>query len=62
MGLPATNVLIVEDDTLTRDMLATLLARQGFHPVAADDGLEALHLCARCGTGRPMFRVSCCWI
>ncbi len=29
---------------LTRDMLATLLASQGFHPVAAEDGLEALHL------------------
>ena len=44
MGLPAGNVLIVEDDRLTRDMLATLLASQGFHPVAAEDGLEALHL------------------
>jgi DNA-binding response OmpR family regulator len=44
MGLPAGNVLIVEDDTSTRDMLATVLASQGFHPVAAEDGLEALHL------------------
>src|SRR5215203_5566163 len=38
------NVLIVEDDPDTREMLATLLASQGFHPVAAEDGLEALHL------------------
>jgi len=44
MSLPAGNVLIVEDDTLTRDMLAAWLATQGFHPVAAEDGLEALHL------------------
>jgi CheY-like chemotaxis protein len=44
MGLPAGNVLIVEDDAHTREMLATLLATQGFHPVAAEDGLEALHL------------------
>jgi CheY-like chemotaxis protein len=38
------NVLIVEDDAATRDMLAALLATQGFHTVAAEDGLEALHL------------------
>ena len=44
MRLPAGNVLIVEDDARTREMLATLLATQGFHPVAAEDGLEALHL------------------
>ena len=44
MGLPTGNVLIVEDDVLVREMLATLLATQGFHPVAAEDGLEALHL------------------
>jgi CheY-like chemotaxis protein len=44
MGLPAGNVLIVEDDAHTREMLAALLATQGFHPVAAEDGLEALHL------------------
>jgi CheY-like chemotaxis protein len=44
MRLPTGNVLIVEDDAPTRDMLATLLATQGFHPVAAEDGLEALHL------------------
>src|SRR5690348_7622333 len=38
------NVLIVEDDPDTRDMLATLLRTEGFHAVAAEDGLEALHL------------------
>jgi CheY-like chemotaxis protein len=44
MRPPTGNVLIVEDDALVREMLATLLATQGFHPVAAEDGLEALHL------------------
>jgi CheY-like chemotaxis protein len=38
------NVLIVEDDAATREMLAAALATQGFHTVAAEDGLEALHL------------------
>jgi len=38
------NVLIVEDDPDLRDMLSTLLSLEGFHPVAAEDGLEALHL------------------
>jgi CheY-like chemotaxis protein len=37
-------VLIVEDDRHTREMLTTLLSTQGFHTVAAEDGLEALHL------------------
>jgi CheY-like chemotaxis protein len=41
---PARNVLIVEDDPDTRQMLATLLSTRGFHAVAAEDGLEALHL------------------
>jgi CheY-like chemotaxis protein len=40
----AGNILIVEDDRDTREMLATLLAMAGFHAVAAEDGLEALHL------------------
>lgn len=40
----AGNVLIVEDDADTRDMLAMLLQTEGFHAVAAEDGLEALHL------------------
>src|SRR5512141_1104854 len=41
---PTGNVLIVEDDRDTREMLATLLQTEGFHAVAAEDGLEALHL------------------
>jgi CheY-like chemotaxis protein len=40
----AGNVLIVEDDPATRDVVSTILASQGFHTVAAEDGLEALHL------------------
>src|SRR3712207_1774656 len=42
--LTARNVLIVEDDLATRDMLTSLLSMQGFYAVAAEDGLEALHL------------------
>ena len=38
------NVLIVEDDPAIREMLVILLATEGFHGVAAEDGLEALHL------------------
>jgi CheY-like chemotaxis protein len=38
------NVLIVEDDADMRDMLAALLALEGFHAIGAEDGLEALHL------------------
>src|SRR5690349_10383068 len=38
------HVLIVEDDTDTREMLTALLATAGFHAVGAEDGLEALHL------------------
>jgi DNA-binding response OmpR family regulator len=38
------NVLIVEDDPDVREMLATFLAIEGFHAIAAEDGLEALHL------------------
>jgi len=41
---PAGNVLIVEDDPDVREMLATLLVTEGFYAVAAEDGLEALHL------------------
>lgn len=41
---PTGNVLIVEDDRDTREMLATLLQTEGFHAVGAEDGLEALHL------------------
>jgi CheY-like chemotaxis protein len=42
--MPTGNVLIVEDDSDVRDMLATFLTTEGFHAVAAEDGLEALHL------------------
>jgi CheY-like chemotaxis protein len=44
MTVAVGNVLIVEDDPATREMLATLLAAEGFHAIAAEDGLEALHL------------------
>jgi CheY-like chemotaxis protein len=44
MRSPVGNVLIVEDDPDVRQMLSTLLATEGFHIVAAEDGLEALHL------------------
>jgi DNA-binding response OmpR family regulator len=42
--IPAGNVLIVEDDPDTREMLTVLLTTEGFHVVGAEDGLEALHL------------------
>ena len=32
------------EDAYTREMLAILLSTQGFHAIAAEDGLEALHL------------------
>lgn len=38
------NVLIVEDDPDTREMITALLTTQGFYAVGAEDGLEALHL------------------
>jgi CheY-like chemotaxis protein len=38
------NILIVEDDADTREMLASFLANEGFHAVGAEDGLEGLHL------------------
>jgi two-component system, chemotaxis family, chemotaxis protein CheY len=44
MTLPVGNVLIVEDDPETREMLTLMLATEGFHAVGAEDGLEALHL------------------
>jgi CheY-like chemotaxis protein len=44
MSALAGNVLIVEDDPDTREMLTMLLSTEGFHAVAAEDGLEALHL------------------
>ncbi len=44
MSTSAGNVLIVEDDRETRDMIADLLVTAGFYAVGAEDGLEALHL------------------
>jgi CheY-like chemotaxis protein len=44
MRFSAGNVLIVEDDPEIREMLRQLLVTEGFHAVAAEDGLEALHL------------------
>ena len=41
---PTGNVLIVEDDPDVREMLSALLSMEGFYAVAAEDGLEALHL------------------
>jgi CheY-like chemotaxis protein len=41
---PAGNILIVEDDPDTREMLSTLLSTEGFYAVGAEDGLEALHV------------------
>jgi len=41
---PVGNVLIVEDDRDTREMLSLLLSSEGFHAVTAEDGLEALHV------------------
>jgi CheY-like chemotaxis protein len=41
---PPGNVLIVEDDPDIRKMLSAFIATAGFHAVAAEDGLEALHL------------------
>lgn len=37
-------VLVVDDDLDAREMLLTLLVDEGYHAVAAEDGLEALHL------------------
>jgi CheY-like chemotaxis protein len=53
MTRPSGNVLIVEDDAQTRDMLAMLLSVEGFHTVAAEDGLEALHLLRTVRHGAP---------
>ena len=38
------NVLIVEDDPEIREMLREILVTEGYYAVAAEDGLEALHL------------------
>jgi CheY-like chemotaxis protein len=44
MSISAGNVLIVEDDPEVREMIRVLVSTEGFHAVAAVDGLDALHL------------------
>jgi CheY-like chemotaxis protein len=44
MPIPVGNVLIVEDDPEVREMIRQLVSTEGFHAVAAVDGLDALHL------------------
>jgi len=44
MGVSIGNVLIVEDDPETREMLRQLIVTAGYYVIAAQDGLEALHL------------------
>jgi CheY-like chemotaxis protein len=38
------HILVVDDDADTRALLSSLLSREGFHAVIAEDGLEGLHL------------------
>jgi len=47
------NILIVEDDPDTREMLSTLLSIEVFHAVGAEDGLEGLHLLRTVKHGSP---------
>lgn len=44
MAQPVGNVLIVDDDRDTREMLTALLSLEGFHAIGAEDGLEGLHM------------------
>ncbi len=46
-GEPGLKVLIADDDRLVREMLADLLAEMGHAVVAAENGAEALDVCAR---------------
>jgi PAS domain S-box-containing protein len=41
---PPCSVLLVEDDEISRAMLASMLAREGWHVATAGDGVEALRL------------------
>jgi len=43
-GLRAVSVLVVDDDDEARDMLASVLANEGYIIATAADGLEALEL------------------
>ncbi len=38
------NILLVEDNEMSRDMLARRLKRRGYHVVTAVDGVEALQI------------------
>lgn len=42
-GLHAVNVLVIDDDEDTRDLLATIIERAGFSVETARDGSDALH-------------------
>ena len=42
--LPATNILIIEDDAVLRDAYATALTLDGYHIRTAGDGQEGLKL------------------
>ena len=53
MSIYAGNVLIVEDDEKTREMLSAFLSTEGFNAVTAEDGLEALHLLRTVRHGAP---------
>ena len=46
-GASALKVLIADDDLLVRTMLADLLAELGHRVVAAENGAQAVELCAR---------------
>jgi CheY-like chemotaxis protein len=42
-----TTVLLVEDDTVVRTLVAELVKRLGFHVLEARDGLEAIEIAER---------------
>jgi CheY-like chemotaxis protein len=45
---PRTRILLVEDDEALRDVLAEVLADEGYHVECAANGREALESLARC--------------
>lgn len=44
-----TQVLLVEDNEMNRDMLSRRLERKGFHVVVAKDGLEGVSMAGEAG-------------
>ena len=46
-GIRSLNVLVVDDDPITRDVLAQYLLADGHHVVMASDGAEAMECAAR---------------